>query len=127
MSKVPPDGNVVLIAGTVQHPPEWRERSDGVSLLSFDLAVREPGRPTDVVPVSWPDPPANAVVEADTAVVVLGRVRRRFFRVGGATQSRTEVMADHVVPRRRRSRAASLGDDAAQRLAALFGATGSTA
>jgi single-strand DNA-binding protein len=29
---------------------------------------------------------------------VVGRVRRRFFRAGGTTQSRTEVVADTVVP-----------------------------
>ena len=35
-------------------------------------------------------------------VVVIGSVRRRFFNAGGATQSRTEVVADKVVPARRR-------------------------
>ena len=38
-------------------------------------------------------------------VVVVGTVRRRFFRAGGATQSRTEVLADKVV-RASRTRAA---------------------
>ena len=31
---------------------------------------------------------------------MVGRVRRRFFRAGGVTQSRTEVVADEVVPTR---------------------------
>jgi hypothetical protein len=30
--------------------------------------------------------------------VVVGRVRRRFFRAGPGTQSRTEVVAENVVP-----------------------------
>ena len=34
-------------------------------------------------------------------MVVIGAVCRRFFRAGGATQSRTEVVAEVVVPRRR--------------------------
>ena len=34
----------------------------------------------------------------DENVVVVGRVRRRFFHAGGATQSRTEVVADKVLP-----------------------------
>ena len=34
-------------------------------------------------------------------VVVIGTVQRRFFRVAGATQSRTEVVADQVIPARR--------------------------
>jgi len=38
-------------------------------------------------------------------VVVVGVVRRRFFRAGGATQSRTEVLAEKVV-RTSRTRAA---------------------
>jgi single-strand DNA-binding protein len=36
-----------------------------------------------------------------TDVLVVGRVRRRFFRAGGVTQSRTEVVASAVVPLRR--------------------------
>jgi single-strand DNA-binding protein len=39
-----------------------------------------------------------SVLDADTAIVVIGRVRRRFFRAGGATQSRTEVVAESIVP-----------------------------
>ena len=34
---------------------------------------------------------------AGADLVVLGSVRRRFFRAGGATQSRTEVVAEKVV------------------------------
>jgi len=36
--------------------------------------------------------------------VVVGRVRRRFFRAGERTQSRTEVVADAVVPATQRKR-----------------------
>ena len=32
---------------------------------------------------------------------MIGRTRRRFFRVGGATQSRTEVVASVALPTRR--------------------------
>jgi single-strand DNA-binding protein len=39
-------------------------------------------------------------------VLVVGRVRRRFFRAGGATQSRTEVAATLAVPTRRAAAAA---------------------
>lgn len=41
------------------------------------------------------NPTAN--VEVDTELLVVGTVRRRFFRAGGSTQSRTEVVADKVV------------------------------
>jgi hypothetical protein len=37
------------------------------------------------------------------AVVVLGYVRRRFFRVAATTQSRTEVVAARVLPASRKA------------------------
>jgi hypothetical protein len=41
----------------------------------------------------------------DEQVVVVGRVRRRFFRTTAGTQSRTEIVADTVVPTRHAKRA----------------------
>lgn len=41
------------------------------------------------------------VVAIGTEVCVVGYVRRRFFRSGSATSSRTEVVAHSVVPMRR--------------------------
>ena len=60
--------------------------------------------------MAWTAPTAAAASwEAGQAVVVVGHVRRRFFRAGGATQSRTEVVAERVragrASPRRRSRA----------------------
>ena len=43
---------------------------------------------------------------AGDEVLVTGRIRRRFFRAGGVTQSRTEVVATDVVPTRREPRRA---------------------
>jgi single-strand DNA-binding protein len=58
--------------------------------------------------VAWFDPPASAATfAAGDDVVVVGRVRRRFFRAGGATASRTEVVADRVVPARAKARVRS--------------------
>ena len=42
--------------------------------------------------------------------VVVGRVRRRFFRAGGVTQSRTEVVADRGRPARPRAGGALVGE-----------------
>ena len=50
--------------------------------------------------------------EVGAEVVVTGHVRRRFFRAGGGTQSRTEVVADAVVPARSRARVRRAIDDA---------------
>jgi hypothetical protein len=71
------------------------------------------------VPVTWSGPAGTAPgLDADTgdAVVAVGRVRRRFFRAGGVTQSRTEVVAASVVLPRTAGRARS-GVERALRLA----------
>ena len=47
-------------------------------------------------------------LDVETEVVVVGRVRRRWFRSGGATQSRTEVLAVEVLPARSTKRVAKL-------------------
>jgi hypothetical protein len=59
-----------------------------------DAIGREP------VPVVWDV--ELGVAHAGESLVVRGRVRQRFFRSGGATMSRTEVVASEIVPVRRR-------------------------
>jgi len=51
-------------------------------------------------------------------LVVVGAVRRRFYRAGGATVSRTDVLADAVVPARQTKRSAALLKDAMSCLSA---------
>ena len=46
----------------------------------------------------------------------MGSVRRRFFRTSGATQSRTEVVADEVVPVTRRRQVTKLMATATEQL-----------
>jgi single-strand DNA-binding protein len=95
--------NVVVLRGALSRPPEVRELRSGDVLVTYEVTV--PGRdggPAESVPVVWFTPPAGAAdLAADTEVVVTGRVKRRFFRSGGATLSRTEVIADKVIPTRR--------------------------
>src|SRR4051794_37503218 len=95
--------NLVILRGAVARPPESRELRTGEVVVEYDVNV--PGRAgasTEGVPVVWFSPPATAAsIEPDTEVVVVGRVRRRFFRSGGSTLSRTEVVADKVIPVRR--------------------------
>jgi single-strand DNA-binding protein len=92
--------NAVAIEGYLARPAELRILPSGSSVLSLDVTVRRPEGPAETVPVSWSDAPAWASgLDTDDAVVVVGRVRRRFFRAGGTTQSRTEVVADVVVRR----------------------------
>jgi hypothetical protein len=49
--------------------------------------------------------------------VVVGRVRRRFFKTPGGTQSRTEVVAEAVIPARQAKRARAAVDRARNSLA----------
>ncbi len=98
--------NVVILRGHLSRPPEHRLLPSGDHLVSYEVTVVRPGQRAESVPVAWMDaPPSAAELAVDEEVVVLGRVRRRFFGRGGATQSRTEVAAERVVPVRHRKRA----------------------
>ncbi len=96
--------NVVVVQGTLSREPDERELASGTRLVGFEVTVARPGERAESVPVVWADPPAGVErLAAGTEVVAVGRVRRRFFRSGGGTQSRTEVVADSVVPTSRKA------------------------
>jgi single-strand DNA-binding protein len=95
--------NVVIVQGVLARAPEVRELQSGSRLVLLEVSTEHPsGRTT--VPVAWLDPPGEVGLEPGADVVVTGHVRRRFFRAGGSTQSRTEVIADQVVPARSRAK-----------------------
>ena len=87
--------NVVVLRGRITSAPRRRDLPSGSVVLSVEVTTRADGL-TASVPVEWIDPTIE--LAADTDVVVVGHVRRRFFRVRGATESRTEVVAERVVP-----------------------------
>lgn len=93
--------NLVVLRGTLAAEARIRELPSGSVLGQFDVTTRDDGG-TQSVPVAWFDPPGTlADLAAGAELVVVGSVRRRFFRAGGATQSRTEVVAEKVIPLRR--------------------------
>ena len=105
--------NIVILRGTLSRPCELRQLRSGDHVAAYEVTVRHEEGPSDTVPVVWHGAPASACsLDVDEEVVVTGRVRRRFFRAGGSTQSRTEVVADAVLPARRRKRAAEAVDAA---------------
>jgi single-strand DNA-binding protein len=108
--------NLVVVQGLVREDPVVRSLSSGQQAISFELAVRSSDEALESVPVVSFD--AACVVVPDDEVVVVGRVRKRFFRVGGLTQSRTEVVAARVVPARRRAQVAKALDRAIEELSA---------
>lgn len=111
--------NIVVLCGRLSRPAESRVLPSGDRLLELQVSVPRPGDRVEGVPVVWPGAPASAEgMDVDEVVVVVGRVRRRFFRAGGATQSRTEVVAEVVVPARRTRQARQALGGAAERLAA---------
>jgi single-strand DNA-binding protein len=92
--------NVVALRGELSRPAEQRVLPTGSSLVAFEVTTRRDGAErADTVPVVWHDAPASASnLDGGDEVVVVGHVARRFFRAGGATQSRTEVVASAVIP-----------------------------
>jgi single-strand DNA-binding protein len=109
--------NVVVVQGRLSRPSQVRVLPSGDRLLALEVSVPRQGARTESVPVVWPEAPASAQgLAVDHEVVVVGRVRRRFFRSVGATQSRTEVVAEGVVPARQAKRARKLVEEAITRL-----------
>jgi single-strand DNA-binding protein len=98
--------NVVVLIGRLARPAQLRQLPSGDAVVEYQVTVPRPGQRADSVPVVWENPPASAADhDTNEEVVVVGRVRRRFFRVGGRTESRTEVVADTVVAGRHAKRA----------------------
>src|SRR3954469_8002023 len=114
--------NITVLRGSLSRAPERRVLPSGDELVEYQLTT-PPGddRPAESVPVIWPDAPARAEdYDPDVELVIIGRTRRRFFKAGGVTQSRTEVVATHVVPARQAKRAARLVLDACQSIEDVF-------
>jgi single-strand DNA-binding protein len=96
------ENNLVVLRGTLAADPRSRELPSGTVVLQFDVTTRDDGG-TQSVPIAWFEPACSGVpAAAGDEVVVIGSVRRRFFRAGGATQSRTEVVAEQVIAANRR-------------------------
>ena len=73
--------------------------------MTLEVTTRPPrGGPSPSRSAGRVRPTGVLRLEEGDAVVVTGRVRRRFFRAGGATASRTEVVADAVWPAHHRAR-----------------------
>jgi single-strand DNA-binding protein len=114
--------NLALLRGVVAGELISRELPSGSTVVQFDVSttiVAGEKAAKASVPVSWLDPPSKALesISQGLDVVVVGTVRRRFFRAGGSTQSRTEVVVDAVVPARRTKQVRTLITDTAARVA----------
>src|SRR5438270_11862216 len=111
--------NVVTVMGRLSRPAAERILPSGGRLLQLEVSVPRDGERAETVPVVWFDPPASAGgLDVNEEVVLVGRVRRRFFTSATGTQSRTEVVADKVVATRRAKAAQAVLEDACRRLGA---------
>ncbi len=109
------DLDVAVVTGTLSSDPVSSDLASGSVLYRYEVTSRhETG--TDTVPVVWFDPSRPPAVGAGDRVIVVGRVRRRFYRAGGATRSATEIVASSVGRSRSDKRARSALAAALERL-----------
>lgn len=112
--------NVVVIIGKLARPPEARELPSGARIVAYEVTVERTGQRSETVPVVWLEAPVHADDHTtDQAVMVVGRVRRRFFRTSGGTQSRTEIVAEVVAGLDDRAQTAAAIRAAQAQLAAI--------
>lgn len=118
--------NIVILTGQLSSAPRCTELPSGTIRWNLEVSCPVPDGRVLGVPVSWEGSVPDSW-DTSTPVVVCGVVRRRFFRAGGTTQSRTEVEAASIVEvtRRRPAEAAvaravrALGDEPLQLLRSL--------
>lgn len=112
--------NVVVLHGVLSSAPRVRDLPSGAELTHLEVTTRVSDAAASVPVVVAGADPHLATLDAGDAVVVVGRVTRRYFRAGGVTQSRTEVLAERVVRAGRRQAV----DRALRRAAELLDAGG---
>jgi hypothetical protein len=101
------DGNTIdhwslsLLVGRAMGTPSTRSTPAG-DVTEVDVRSAQ-FRGTEVVSASVVGPSAIFVgIDEGTEILVIGTTRRRFFRSGGATVSRTEIVATQVIKRSNR-------------------------
>ena len=114
--------NVTVLCGTLSSDPVWRTLPSGSVVVSLEVTTDSDFETRSTVPVSVVD--RTRVRElvrlsAGDGLVVIGESRRRFYRAGGATGSRTEVRARLVIPAGRRDRVTKAIDEVASVLGDL--------
>ncbi len=108
--------SLVVLRGVVRDVGTTVELADGRTLRTVDLATAD--GPINLV---WDDDtPPDDVADGED-VVVVGSLRRRFFRSAGRTVGVTEVVVDRAVRARRRRVVARALEKAFERGASELG------
>lgn len=103
--------NFVVISGHLSSDPVSRTLPSGDEVHQFEVTSKtgDPDMPSVSAPVVWFGERKGRPGKEGDAVVILGVVRRRFYRAGGATHSRTEVVASRLtISPNQRSRQAAM-------------------
>jgi len=85
--------NVAVVRGALTTEVRISELPAGGVVHNFEVKAGDDGHS---VPVAWHGPVRPPKLRRGDKVVVVGAVRRRWFRAGGASQSRTELLARSV-------------------------------
>jgi len=102
--------NLSVVRGTVSAPPEVRALESGSRVAALAVRTNGPdGKDTSVPVTVWEPAAWIETLDAGDGVLVVGRVRRRFFRTAtGVRGAKTEVEADLVARARDRRRLAAV-------------------
>ena len=86
--------NLTVLVGECSRPAETRVLESGTRLGVVALRVKDTDGPATSVPVTvWDPPPWFDELVTGDPVVVVGKVRRRFYKAGAVTGSRVDVEA----------------------------------
>ena len=95
MSTTITSSNVAVVVGTLSSDPRVTELPSGDTIVNYEISTDTPAGKLSV-PVQMHVAGRLPALQAADPVVAVGAVRRRFYRAGGATVSRTEVLASVV-------------------------------
>lgn len=99
--------NVVLLRGQLSSDPRPRQLPSGDEVINYEVTTEtDEGKAS--VPVAWFAPRRRPNLQAGDEVLVVGFVRRRFFRARGSAGSKTEVVAEVVARPTTRTAAAAV-------------------
>ncbi|MFM8848030.1 MAG: hypothetical protein ACKOHN_08275 [Actinomycetota bacterium] len=113
--------NLVLVRGALSSAPVRRTLPNGSDIVQIEVTTRDTDGVARSVPVIVHEPLGKDDFTAwgvGTNVAVAGSVVRRFFRSGGGTASRTEVVAARVVRGSQAARVDKLLDEVTRVLTA---------
>lgn len=102
--------NLSVLRGPISAPPEVRALESGSRVATLSVrTIAGDGRTTSVPVTVWEPPAWLETLESDDDVLVIGFVRRRFYRTAtGGSGARTDVEAAALAPARDRRRLSAL-------------------